>query len=122
MLASYPIQINNQDIPLPVSWSEASETVENVAQTEAGTDQVIVVRRDKLTASATFHCSSKWAGTFAILRDTEPLTVKIYDAKSNTYKQRSMRIRSFSTTLIENSDRTEGTEGLYEVSFELKEY
>lgn len=122
MLKDYPIKISNVAIPNPISYSESSEIVENVQETEAGTDLVMVVRRDKLTISLTFNCSSDWAQRFAIYRDNEPLSVQVYDPKTAAYKTRTMRIRSYQSNLIEDSWTTRGTNGLYEVSFELKEY
>lgn len=122
MLADFPILFNNTAIPNPNSYSESSEVVEEVNETEAGTDVVIMVRKDKLTASLSFNCSSLWAKKFAEFRDAEPLSVSIYDAKTEAYKTRSMRIRSYQSNLIENSWRSRRTNGLYEISFELKEY
>lgn len=122
MLADFPILFNNTPIPNPNNYSESSEVVEEVNETEAGTDVVIMVRKDKLTASLSFNCSSLWAKKFAEFRDTEPLSVSIYDAKTEAYKTRSMRIRSYQSNLVENSWRSRRTNGLYEISFELKEY
>ena len=122
MLENYPIKFGNVAIPNPTSYSESSEVVENVNETEAGTDIVVIVRKDKLTVSLSFQCSSDWAQKFATYRDTEPLSVSLYDPKTNAYKVRSMRIRSYKANVVEDSWRTAGTVGLYNVSFDLKEY
>lgn len=122
MLADFPILFNNTAIPNPNSYSESSEVVDKVNETEAGTDVVIIVRKDKLTASLSFNCSSYWAKKFAEYRDTEPLSVSMYDTKTGAYKTRSMRIRSYKSNLVENSWRSRRTNGLYEISFDLKEY
>ena len=122
MLNEYPIYFDDTEIFTPENWEESYDVVESTNQTEAGTDQVILVRTDKLTVSCSFQCSSRWAAKFAFFRDQPSLTVKLYDLKSETYKERSMRIRQFKSTKEKNSEKTKGTNGLYTVSFELEEF
>lgn len=122
MLNTYPIMFGSTAIPNPTEYSQSSEVIEDVNETEAGTDIVIISRRDKLTVSLSFNVSSAWAKRFETFRDTEPISVKLYDAKTGAYKTRSMRIRNYKTSLVDDSWNTPNTNGLYEVSFELKEY
>ena len=42
MLKDYPIRFEGEAIFTPSSWEEESAVVENVNETEAGTDQVMV--------------------------------------------------------------------------------
>lgn len=120
---TYPIQINSTSIPVPMSWSETAEVIEVANTTEAGTDIIDIARVDKLTVSATFNVSSTWLAQFKTwANDTSKLTVKIYDAVTAGYKTRYMRIRNFNYTLVENSDRTADTIGLWTVTFELIEF
>lgn len=122
-LNDYPVKINNTAIPVPIEWSENSEVVENAMTTEAGTDVVDVLRVDKLTVTASFDVSSSWLATFkGWANSTSALTVDIYDPVTNTYKQRSMRIRNFISNLVQNSDNTSGTIGLYNLAFDLIEF
>lgn len=122
-LNNYPVQINSTSIPVPTSWNETAEVVENVNTTEAGTDVVDVLRVDKLTVNAAFDVSSTWLGTFkGWANSTSALTVKIYDAVTDAYVTRYMRIRNFSANLVENSDNTSGTIGLWNISFDLIEF
>ena len=58
MLINYPIRFDGENIFTPTSWEEESTVVESVNETEAGTDQIIVTRYDKLSVSASFQCSS----------------------------------------------------------------
>lgn len=118
----FPIKINNTPIPVPIAWNETSEVVENVNTTEAGTDVIDVLRVDKLSVNASFNVSSTWLATFKGWgNSTSALSVSIYDAVSNTYASRDMRIRNFVYSLVQNSDRTSGTVGLWELSFDLIE-
>lgn len=119
----YPIKINNTPIPVPIEWSETSNVVENANTTEAGTDVIDVLRVDKLTVTASFDVSSSWLATFkGWANSTSALTVKIYDSVTDAYAERSMRIRNFVANLVPYSDRTSGTIGLWNVTFDLIEF
>jgi hypothetical protein len=122
MLSDYPIYFDDVKLFTPESWEESYTVVESTNQTEAGTDQVIVTRYDKLSVSASFPCSSRWAAIFAAFRDKDSITVKLYDLKSQDYKTRIMRMRNFKTGPEKNSEKTRGTNGLYTVSFDLEEF
>lgn len=122
-LKDYPVQINNTIIPAAKTWDESPEVVENVNTTEAGTDVVDVLRVDKLTVNASFDVSSTWLGTFkGWANSTSALTVKIYDAVTDGYVTRYMRIRNFTPHRVENSGNTSGTIGLYNLTFDLIEF
>lgn len=122
-LNDYPTKINNTPIPVPIEWSENSSVVENAMTTEAGTDVVDVLRVDKLTVTASFDVSSAWLATFkGWANSTSALAVKIYDPVTDAYIERSMRIRNFVSNLVQNSDNTSGTIGLWNVTFDLIEF
>lgn len=122
-LNDFPTKINNTPIPVPIEWSENSEVVENAMTTEAGTDVVDVLRVDKLTVTASFDVSSVWLATFkGWANSTSALAVKIYDPVTDAYVERSMRIRNFISNLVQNSDNTSGTIGLWNVTFDLIEF
>lgn len=122
-LNDYPVKINNTPIPVPIEWSENSSVVENAMTTEAGTDVVDVLRVDKLTVTASFNVSSSWLATFkGWANSTSALAVKIYDPVTDAYVERSMRIRNFISNLVQNSDNTSGTIGLYNLTFDLIEF
>ena len=122
MLKDYPIYFDDTKLFTPTKWEESSEVVESVNQTEAGTDQVIVIRTDKLSVSASFQCSSRWAAKFAAFRDQDSIQVKLYDIKEQGYKTRTMRMRNFKPGHEEHSEKTANTNGLYTVSFDLEEF
>lgn len=122
-LNDYPVKINNTPIPVPIAWSETSAVVENVNTTEAGTDVTDVLRVDKLTVTASFDVSSAWLATFkGWANSTSALSVKIYDPVTDAYVERSMRIRNFVSNLVQYSDNTSGTIGLYNLTFDLIEF
>ena len=122
MLSEYPIYFDDTKLFSPASWEESFAVVESPNQTEAGTDPVIVTRYDKLSVSASFQCSSRWAAKLAEFRDKDSIQVKLYDLKTQDYKTRTMRIRNFKSGPEKNSEKTKGTNGLYTVSFDLEEF
>lgn len=122
-LNTYPTQINSVDIPVPTSWTEIAEVVETANTTEAGTDVIDLIRVDKLTVNASFDVSSAWLATFkGWANSTSKLTVKIYDTVTSAYVTRYMRIRNFNYNLVQYSDKTSGTMGLWTVTFDLIEF
>lgn len=122
-LNDFPIQINSTNLPVPKTWNEIAEVMENVHTTEAGGDIVDIMRVDKLTVNASFDVSSSWLATFkGWANSTSKLTVKIYDSVSNGYVTRYMRIRNFNQNLFENSDKNSGTVGLWTITFDLIEF
>ena len=122
MLSDYPIKFNGESIPEPVSWSENSEVIEAVNETEAGTDQIIVTRFDKLTISCSFQCSHRWAQKFKAYSRKDEISVNFYDILAGENTTRIMRIRDFRAQLIDHSWLTPGTNGLWNISFTLKEF
>lgn len=122
-LNDYPVQINSTDLPVPITWEETPNIVENSNTTEAGTDIVDIMRVDKLTVTASFDVSSAWLATFkGWANSTSKLTVKIYDSVTDGYVTRYMRIRNFVSNLVKNSDKNSGTKGLWNVTFDLIEF
>ena len=118
----YPIYFNDTKLFWPSKWQESYSVVETTNQTEAGTDQVIVTRYDKLSVSCEFKCSAAWASTFTNFRDKDFIAVRLYDLKTRDYKTRTMRIRNFKTAPEKNSEKLASSNGLYTVSFDLYEF
>ena len=118
----YPIYFNDTKLFWPSKWQESYSAIGTTNQTEAGTDQVIVTRYDKLSVSCEFKCSAAWASTFTNFRDKDSIAVRLYDLKTRDYKTRTMRIRNFKTGPEKNSEKLGSSNGLYTVSFDLYEF
>lgn len=122
MLKDYPVLINGVALMESNSWEEESNTIENTYETEAGTDQVSVIRYDKLTVSANFRCHSDWLRQFKQWSKADTLTVQMYDAIANGYVSRTMRMRNFKQKLVEYSEKVHDTNGVWNVTFSLEEF
>lgn len=115
MLGKGYIKINGEAIPNPTAFSMEESTIENVFQSEAGTDLSIVVRTGKVTAKGSFQVSSFWKNKLNGFSRTTSATVSI-NGESKT-----MRIRNFQAKLFESSENVQGTDGLWTVSMEFIE-
>ena len=115
MLGKNYITINSEAIPNPTSFDIEEETIENVFQSEAGTDLSTVVRTGKVSAKGTFQVSSRWKDKLKTFSRTASATVVI---SGTTY---TMRIRNYKAKLLEHSENVEGTVGLWTVSLDFIE-
>ena len=122
MLKNYPVIINNTTLFQATKWTENWKKVTNTYMTEAGTEQIDVVRQRKLSVAAQYDCSSEWIGQFVTWNQAGTLTVQMYDLLTGLYATRSMHMEDLAVTLVEGSEKTENTDGLYQVTFTLEEF
>ena len=108
MLNDYPVKFDNETIPFPTGWDESPEVVENTY--------------DKMTISASFTTTSRWAKKFREYSKRDTIEVSYWDADVGNYNTRTMRIRGYKQTRNDNSRYTQGTEGIWNVSFNLNEF
>ena len=122
MLSEYPIYFNTTEVFTPTVWEESTETIKNEYQTEAGTDKQNVIRHGKLSVSCQFRCHSEWLANFSNFAKKNTIQVKLYDSALQDYTTRKMRMRDFKTVPIEHSEKMKDTNGVWDVSFSLKEF
>ena len=119
----YPIYFDLVEIAIDRNqWDASYSNLIVINTTEAGTDDVEVLRSGKVTISAQFNCTSLWAGFFVEYNTHPIISVKYYDTNENGYVTRSMRMEDLSVDEVQYSDTVEGTEGLYIVGFNLVEF
>lgn len=121
-LKDYPIIFDNTELFTPEKWDEGFDVLENVNETEAGTDSVEITRDEKMTISAAFACTSEWVAIFREFSKQNSINVQLYDAETNAYKTRQMRIRNFKKGTEEGSEYVRSSVGLYNVTFDLIEF
>lgn len=110
------LTFNNFEFPNPVAPSMASKTIENVAQSEAGTDLVVVVRSSKKSWNMSFKLSKAKKDILQALCEDEETTM-IY--MGTTY---TVRVRDFTEKLVEGSEWLSSVDGLYECSVKVTEF
>ena len=111
---------NNENIPMPVSYSVELSDVEadSGGTTEAGTTQRDVVREGVVEISVTFRVSQKWLKKLSEYKKLASITVGYLDAASMNIVTTNMYIDGYQVKLV--SDTSYGS--LWEVSFKLKEF
>ena len=115
MLGNY-LTFNGKVFPNPVSPKSSSKTIENVSQSEAGTDLVCVVRPSKSSWSFSFNLSpAKRAVLKSLCKDES--TTMIYQGVTYT-----VRVRDFQDELVEGSEWLTSTEGLFKCSVKVTEF
>lgn len=119
---NFPSYIDDVEIPWSSDWNESYETKETVNETEAGTDQVIVQRFNKLTISASHKCLDEWASKFIEFSKKDFLSIKIYDIMTKGYVTHNMRMRNFKCTRVKKSEDVAISNGVWQVSFDLIEF
>lgn len=115
MLGDY-LKFNNVTFPNPISPKRTSKTIENVAQSEAGTDLVCVVRASKNSWTFSFNLSPEKKETLESLCQDESTLMEYC---GNTY---TVRVRDFSEGIVEGSEWLAAVEGLYTCSVKVTEF
>lgn len=111
---------NNEDIPMPASYSMELSDIEadSGGTTEAGTTQRDVVREGVVEIHASFRVSQRWLKKLSAYKKLPSITVGYIDTSTMTMDTAQMYIDGYSVKLA--SDTSYGS--LWEVSFVLKEF
>lgn len=115
-MLGYYLKFNGTAFPNPLTPSMASQAIENVSTSEAGTDLVVLVRPSKKTWSFTFNLSSRTRDILKNLSMQETVTMN-YMGTNYT-----VRIRDYSEQLAENSEWAANTDGLFVCSVKVMEF
>jgi hypothetical protein len=118
MLGKY-IRINGVQFPNPVSgtFAPALNPIENIYTTEDGHQASNIIRLDRFSFDAQFNCSGVMRARLEAIAKMASCTVEVEGVE---YEGR-LRL-SGSITMIENSERTEGTQGLWVVPVKFEEF
>lgn len=106
--------INSNTFPAPASWSESYDTIENVNQSEAGTDLVDLVRAHKLTVSIQTNVTQAQKEVLLTLSALATVSVSVNGGTAKT-----MRMRGFSADRVRFSNKN--TSELWQCSYTLTE-
>lgn len=115
MLGDY-LKFNEVTFPNPVSSSRSSKTLENVSQSEAGTDLVCMIRSSKNIWSFTFNLSPGKRDILKGLCEDESTQMEYM---GSIY---TVRVRDFSEKLVEGSEWLSSTNGLFVCSVKVTEF
>lgn len=117
----HPIKFNTTVIPFMSGWDENYEVVENVYQTEAGTDDIDVTRYGKLTVSCQTTCLYSVLQTLISFASLPSFILTKFNPVNGQDETRTVRMRDLKYSLKEKSWDLEEN-GIWNVSFSLKEF
>lgn len=120
-LADYPYCFDDIELNFPLTWQETVKTVEDVQQTEAGADIIIVTRYDKLTVNVTARVTSTNLAIFNTYSKKKSFNLYRYDVNTGLYDTRRVRMRNYVRSLKRHSEDLTITMGVWDVSFTLEE-
>ena len=115
-MLGYYLKFNNESFPNPETPTRSQKTIENVSQSEAGTDLVCVVRAAKNYWSFTFKLSSMKRDILKAICQQEQTSMTYM---GTTY---TVRVRDFKEKLVKDSEWVALSEGLYECSVNVTEF
>lgn len=124
MRSTYPIKFNTTAIPYPNTWNETFDVVETPFRTEAGTDETIVTRFDKLSVDVSMNVLSSWVPTIGAFSKLQSFKLTRYNPITGQSEERTVRMRGFKCGLISGSQdlQTTATVGTWALSFKLEEF
>ena len=119
----YPVLINGTQMDVEwLQWDVAKNNIVSSQETEAGTEDMEVIRTGKVSISALVQVSDRWAHIIDGFNDIPVLPVKYYDVSALNYVEKSMYMSDLSIELAQYSNRQTLSNGLYTVSFKLTEF
>ena len=111
---------NNENIPMPASYSVSLSDVEadSGGVTEAGTTQRDVVRQGVVNIAVSFSVTAKWLKALTAYSKQDKLAVDYFDTETADMKNTEMYVEGFKAKL----EKDTSYRGLWTVSFTLKEF
>ena len=110
------LSINSTALPEPASFNCSYKTVEKVMTTEDGYDRTILVR----TGKGVFSLS--WEGADSTFKQTVEGYAALSSVTFNDGTSHTCRCRNLKANLVRYSNRYTGSDGLWDISFDLEEY
>jgi hypothetical protein len=120
--SDYPLKFNNEEMYYPSSFSIDEEVIDKTNQTEAGTDQVQLVRTGKVTMTFETKCLADWLARYRYYSALASFQVSYYDVNIEGYVTKTVRMRNFKWSVVKHSYELDNIAGIYDVSFVLKEF
>lgn len=114
--------INGTKVPEPDGYEVSIKDVKKENQTEAGTTQVIKIRKEVYTLTVSFTVKSGWLQKLSAFRNMDELNIKFYDMAAKETRERVMQINDFKANLKKEFNTVKRTAGVWEVSFTLDEF
>ena len=120
MLKDKPIKLNGMNILTPLKWTESFSNVETINETEAGTKQIMVTRRNRRTVEAQFRCTSEWLNRLSALNNADLVHAEYSDVLTGFGVEYDMHITEYKADFIYHSEESEDTDGVWNISLKME--
>lgn len=120
-LKDYPLKINNVVFPFTKTFQVNPKTISNENTSETGKDIVQIARKDKKEVSIGTTLTGEWVDIVQALYLEDEVTVYMYDKGTGAYKTYQMQLVDPSYKLQKNSEELGELDGIWDISFKLKE-
>lgn len=119
----YPFKFDNTVIPFfPKGWEDSEPPVENILQSEGGTDMIEQVREKKYTANINLKVAGReWVGFFKSYQRKPSFQFTYYEVETGAYTSVTAVLRDFTKSLVEDSEDLTAVDGVWECSFRITE-
>lgn len=113
---AFALSINSTALPEPASFNCDYDTIENVMRTESGKD------RSNLKRTGKGKYSLSWEGADSTFKATAEGYAALQSVTFNDGTEHLCRCRNLKAKLVRYSNRYTGSDGLWDISFDLEEY
>lgn len=122
-ISEYPIKFDDTVIPFWPEMSDSEEPVENMMQSEGGTDMIEQVRESKLVASISMRLADRsWVAFFKSYERRDSFNFSFYDVETGGYKTKLCRLRGFQKKRLKHSEELRAVNGVWDISFTITEF
>lgn len=105
-------------------WDITYNDVRTVHDTEAGTQEDVIINLGRRTIAVSTTCLQPVARLLACLEDKDNFEIEFYDIKTDADITTTVRVvpGSMMVSLLEKTANLSTTKGVYTVSFTMEEY
>ena len=120
-LKDLPLKINNVVFPFTKTLQINPKTIANENTSETGKDVVQIARKDKKEFTIGTTLTGEWVDKVQALYLEDEVTVYMYDRGTHAYKTFRAQLTDPSYKLKKGSEDLGDFDGVWDISFKLKE-
>lgn len=122
-LTTYPLKFNTTEIPYPKNLDFRWERKKTTYSTESGVEtDIILAPNAKLVLGYSIRCLDTWLTIFNQFASVYSFTLSYYDLNQAAYVTKTVRMEDYDYKLVKDSESLSATNGIYDVSFTLREF
>lgn len=115
-------KFDNDSVPFVKRESASYSNDQTSTKTEGGRNIIQKFRTDIFKMSFSTRCLSDMAHLYHTYSLKDSFVLSYYDTYMNATKTRIVHMENYSESLVENSNKLDATNGIYDVSFTLEEF